>query len=205
MEGYVHNSAENATKMHALLKGGKIFAFGDERSLIVSAKGDGSLAFYTGCKTSEDWVVTSGINFNDKAQVTAWFKSTFAGWDEVWLELFDNAEPAFIPRPQYCIPLDQHWQTQPNITLLGDAAHLIPPYAGEGVNMAMLDALELSVCLTGDSFGDLQSALCYYEKNMRARATEVAQLTLDSTEMLHSQDAINGILTMFGQAENMQQ
>jgi len=205
MEGYVHNSAENAPQMHALLNGGKIFAFGDEQSLIVSAKGDGSLAFYTGCKTSEDWVHTSGINFNDKAQVTTWFKTTFAGWHEAWVEMFENAEPVFIPRPQYCIPLDQHWQTQPNITLLGDAAHLIPPYAGEGVNMAMLDALELSICLTSDEFIDMQAALCHHEKNMHARMTEIAQQTLDSTDLLHSPQAISGLLEMFGQAENIAQ
>jgi 2-polyprenyl-6-methoxyphenol hydroxylase-like FAD-dependent oxidoreductase len=48
------------------------------------------------------------------------------------------------------MPLNQTWEALPNLTMLGDAAHLMPPYAGEGVNMAMQDALELSRCLTGD-------------------------------------------------------
>ena len=42
------------------------------------------------------------------------------------------------------MPVNQTWEALPNLTMLGDAAHLMPPFAGEGVNMAMLDALELS-------------------------------------------------------------
>ena len=109
IEGYVHNSETASPRIHQLLKGGKIFAFGDEKSLIVSAKGDGSLAFYPGWKTSEDWVKTSSINFSNNAEVVAWFKQEYAGWDEVWIEMFERAEPWFMPRPQYCMPLDQHW------------------------------------------------------------------------------------------------
>lgn len=41
------------------------------------------------------------------------------------------------------------WAANSHITLLGDAAHIMPP-SGEGVNLAMLDALELSEALTGN-------------------------------------------------------
>jgi len=30
------------------------------------------------------------------------------------------------------MPLDQDWEAQPNITLLGNAAHLVPPMPGKG-------------------------------------------------------------------------
>ena len=81
-------------------------------------------------------------------------------------------------RPQYCVPVDQTWNVQPNITLLGDAAHIMPP-SGEGVNLAMLDALELSECLTGEGFRDTQAAIAAYEKEMRARAAAEQQDSLD--------------------------
>jgi 2-polyprenyl-6-methoxyphenol hydroxylase-like FAD-dependent oxidoreductase len=182
--------------MHKLLNGGKIFAMSDEKSLIVSSKGDGSLVFYPGFKKDENWARECGIDFADKAQVIAWFKQEYAGWDDIWLELFENASSAFIPRPQYCMPLDQTWEALPNLTMLGDAAHLMPPYAGEGVNMAMLDALELSQCLLSDHFTDLQSAIAAYEKQMRARASETARETLESTAALHSPDAIAFMLSI---------
>lgn len=190
VEGAVYNSAAVIPDIHRLLQNGKIFAMGDDKSLIISSKGDGSLVFYTGCKTDEHWSRDCGIDFSDKAQVLAWFKTTFTGWAPLWNELFENASSPFIPRPQYCMPLDQTWEPLPHLTMLGDAAHLMPPYAGEGVNMAMLDALELGQCLTNDAFPDTLAAITYYEQHMRERAAATAAMSLESTNVLHSPNAI---------------
>jgi 2-polyprenyl-6-methoxyphenol hydroxylase-like FAD-dependent oxidoreductase len=197
VEGNLYHAATNAPKLYDLLKGGKIFAFGDEQSLILSAKGDGSLSFYTGCKVPENWVTASGVDFTDKAQVFAWFKEAFGTWDTQWQELFTGDELWFVPRPMYHYPLDQQWESLSNLTMMGDAAHQMPPYAGEGVNMAMQDAYELAGCLTSDDFHTIQEAIAAYEKQMLQRVSAVTQITLDSTEMLHSEDAIEKMLRMF--------
>lgn len=197
VEGIVYDAATAAPHMHALLKDGKIFAFGNAQSLIVSAKGDGSLAFYIGFKSPEDWTQSSGIDFKNKTDVLAWFLKEFSTWDSVWHELFENAS-YFIPRPQYCMPLDQTWSALANLTLLGDAAHLMPPYAGEGVNMAMQDALELSQHLLSKSHTDIQTAIAAYENQMRVRASEIAEMTLEQTEILHSMNAINHMMQIIG-------
>nr|WP_067059831.1 NAD(P)/FAD-dependent oxidoreductase [Mucilaginibacter sp. L294] len=198
IEGAVYQSEKVIPKMHQLLSGGKIFAMGDNRSLIVSAKGDGSLVFYPCFKADENWAKESGIDFTDKAQVLAWFKTEFSNWGDVWLELFENANGAFVPRPLYSMPLDQTWEAQPNITMIGDAAHLMPPYAGEGVNMAMLDALELSSALTDETYTDTLAAITAFEKQMRIRAAEVADQSIQSLEILHSPGAIDFMMRIAG-------
>lgn len=190
VEGAIYDSERASPRIHQLLNGGKIFALSDEKSLIVSSKGDGSLVFYTGCKTDENWITECGIDFADKKQVLAWFKTEFAGWDTAWLELFENTSTPLVCRPQYCMPLYQSWQTLPNLTLLGDAAHLMPPFAGEGVNMAMLDALELSQCLTSRTFTDVSAAIAAYEAQMLIRASATAAVTMESTAALHSPEAL---------------
>jgi 2-polyprenyl-6-methoxyphenol hydroxylase-like FAD-dependent oxidoreductase len=81
--------------------------------------------------------------------------------------------------------------------MIGDAAHVMPPYAGEGANMAMLDALELSECLTSTKYQDLRSAIKAYEIQMRKRASEAAKMTLENTEYLHSPNALKGMVEMF--------
>ena len=198
VEGSVYNSETASPKIHKLLNGGNIFAMGNEKTLVVSSKGDGSLVFYTGCKTGEFWNRECGIDFSDKAQVFNWFKKEYAGWDDVFSELFDNATVPFICRPMYCMPLDQTWEAQPNITILGDAAHLMPPFAGEGVNMAMLDALELSQCLTGGDFTDTHAAIAVYETQMRKRASAAAKDSLDSSDALHAPNAIDFMKSVIG-------
>lgn len=198
VEGTVYHSETASPAVHQLLRGGKIFAMGDEKTLIVSSKGDGSLVFYTSGKTDETWSRECGIDFSDKASVLAWFKAEYAGWDPVWQELFENADGRFVPRPLYCMPLDQTWETLPDLTMLGDAAHLMPPFAGEGVNMAMLDAVELSSCLTGDNFPDTRSAIAAYERQMRVRAADAARDSLESTAALHGADAIAFIMGVIG-------
>jgi len=198
LEGALKDAAKTAPVIHQLLKGGKIFAYGNQKTLIVSSKGDGSFGFGVSFKSNEFWAKESGINFNDNQQVLAWFKKEFAEWSPVWWELFESADTLFIPRPQYCMPLDQKWDAKPNITLLGDAAHWMPPFAGEGVNMAMLDALQLSEALTDDKFSDTRQAVAHYEKQMLARFGRIGQDTLFNTEWMHQPNALKHMLAMFG-------
>jgi 2-polyprenyl-6-methoxyphenol hydroxylase-like FAD-dependent oxidoreductase len=196
LEGSIPDAEKTAPVIHALLKGGKIFAYGNEKTLIVSSKGDGGLGFATSCKTEEFWDKKSGIDFKDNKQVRAWFIKEFSEWSPVWYELFESEQTVFIPRPQYCMPLDQSWTAQSNITLIGDAAHWMPPFAGEGVNMAMLDALELSDALTSAELTDMRSAIAQYERKMFKRFEIIGKGTLFNTKWMHEPGALNDMLAM---------
>lgn len=191
IEGNIYHASQNAPKLWELVKGGKVFALGKSQSLILSAKGDGCLSFYTGCNVEENWTQNAGIDFTKKQQVHDWFKKAFGEWHEEWQELFAGEEIWFVARPQYHCPPDQEWKSLPNLTMLGDAAHRMPPYAGEGVNMAMQDAYELAEALTSGE------GIAAYEKKMLSRASDVTAMTLESTERLHSEGAVDWLLGMF--------
>lgn len=197
VEGSVYDAKKAAPHIYALLNGGKIMAFGNKKDLLMGLKGNGDLTFYASFKTDESWAANNGLDYSDKTQLMAWFKKEYFEWSSIWYELFENATTAFIPRPIYCMPLDQTWKALPNLTMLGDAAHVMPPFAGEGANMAMLDALELSECLTSDKYENLQEAISFYEMNMRKRAAIAAQESLENGERMHSEDALNTMLNMF--------
>jgi len=100
------------------------------------------------------------------------------------------------------MPFDQTWEALPNLTIIGDAAHLMSPFAGEGVNMAMLDALELGKNLSSQNFPDIKTAIATYEKQMRERASATGQDSLGAQTVMHSENAMSFLMEMFGGAHN---
>lgn len=197
LEGNIYDAENNAPNIHKLLSGGKIMAFGNRKNILMGQKANGEIGFYASFKANENWAINNGLNYTDKTQMLNWFKTSYPEWSDIWDELFENTAVPFIPRPIYCMPLDQQWQALPNLTIIGDAAHLMPPFAGEGVNMAMLDALELSECLTSNEYANLLEAISTYETNMRKRASIIAKESLDNGERMHSENALEEMLSLF--------
>jgi len=197
LEGNVYEAEKKVPNISKILRGGKIMAFGNKQDILMGQKANGEIGFYASFKTEENWATTCGINFSDKYEVLKWFKKEYPEWSSVWYELYENSSTPFIPRPIYCMPLDQTWKTVENLTIIGDAAHLMPPFAGEGVNMAMLDALELSEALTSSQFNSIESAIAEYEMNMFKRASQMAQESLENGERMHSENALETMLDFF--------
>ena len=201
LQGNVDNAKIKAPRIDELLQGGKIYVHHAGKYLHISAKGDGSIDFYVSSKMDEAWANDSGIDFSDRTQVTQWFKTAFADWGRLWFELFDNVDLPLLVRPQYAIPPDQTWEAKPNLTLIGDAAHIMAP-SGEGVNLAMLDALELSEFLTDARFISIQAAIAAYEAPMRERAAQEAKESLEMIEWMHGEDAQQRIVEFFKATAN---
>ncbi|KMQ68809.1 2-polyprenyl-6-methoxyphenol hydroxylase [Chryseobacterium sp. FH2] len=200
LQGNVDDAKTKAPRVNELLQGGKIYVHNGGKYLHISAKGDGSIDFYISSKRDETWTKDNGINFSDRTQLIKWFKTEFVEWGSIWFELFENVDLPMLVRPQYSIPLDQSWIAKSNITLLGDAAHIMAP-SGEGVNLAMLDALELSECLTNEDFIDVQNAIAAYEAPMRERAAQEAAESFEMIEWMHGEDAQERMLAFFNNAD----
>lgn len=198
LEGNIHNAEKVVPRIYTLLNGGKLMAFGNEKNLLMGLKGNGDLTFYATFKPAENWVANSGLDYADNSQMLAWFKKEYSGWSRTWYELFENVSTPFILRPIYCMPLDQTWEALSNLAMIGDAAHVMPPFAGEGANMAMLDALELSECLAAEQYATIHEAISSFEKNMRKRASAAAKQSLENGQRMHSKDALDTMLKVFG-------
>ena len=197
LEGNIYDAEKTAPKISTILHGGKIMAFGNQKNILMGQKSNGEIGFYASFKAEEHWAAKSGLDFSNKSQMMEWFKTKYWEWSEMWLELFENVAVPFIPRPISCMPLDQSWEAMPNLTIIGDAAHLMPPFAGEGANMAMLDALELSEVLLFSKYNDLQQSISFYETEMRKRASLKAIESLENGEKMHSEDALTVMTNFF--------
>lgn len=198
LEGNIDDAEQQVPEITRLLRGGKLMAFGNEKNILMGQKAGGEIGFYASFKTAEDWAKRSGLDFSSQLQVLEWFKKEYTGWSDLWCGLFENTSAPFIPRPINCMPLDQTWNSLSDVTMIGDAAHVMPPFAGEGVNMAMLDALELSESLTGSQHISIYEAIVSYETAMRKRASEMAMESLKNGEMMHHANALSTMYSFFG-------
>jgi 2-polyprenyl-6-methoxyphenol hydroxylase-like FAD-dependent oxidoreductase len=147
-----------------------------------------------GLKTNDDSARESLEEASSPDQRVSWFHANFEGWSELWDPLFREAV-SMVWRPLLTCPSNQYWEPKPNVTLIGDAAHVMPPYAGEGVNMAMLDALALSKLLLSEESSP--SAIATYETEMFARMRHMTVDTMTNTEMFYAPDAADRVVALF--------
>jgi kynurenine 3-monooxygenase len=74
------------------------------------------------------------------------------------------------------------------VALVGDAAHAIVPFFGQGANCALEDCIEIDRCLT-ESDGDWPRALAAYEQRRKANCDAIAQMALEN--FVEMRDKVN--------------
>ncbi|MEV6824193.1 FAD-dependent monooxygenase [Amycolatopsis sp. NPDC051102] len=157
----------------ALVGAGSMFALAEGRGLIAQRTGGGWIRVYAAVTTPDPDTVTELADRDRLLEVFADFSAGLRA-------LVAESEGVLIPRPIRALPVGHRWPRLPGVTLLGDAAHVMSPFAGEGANLAMLDAAELALALAAHD--DVESALAAYEAAMFPRAEEAARSSADNLE-----------------------
>lgn len=166
---------------------GNLWCVGVNRILAAQRLGDGSLRVGISLRTPDRPVEA----YRGKDALL----ELFEGWDPRLTALIEAGDGAPVPRLIEAMPAGTRWAGRAGITLIGDAAHLMPP-VGEGANQAMLDAAELAGRLAADP-ADPDTAIRAYETAMFARTRPIAEMSARVQAMMLSPTAAEDIVRFF--------
>lgn len=164
-----------------LIGNGSYFAFGEEEGqcLLCQRNGDGSVKVYAMGWQPENWVKDCGIDFANADTAREALVEQYKTWSPEQRELIRSCDDDIIPRAAYMLPVGLRWASKKGVTLIGDSAHLMTPFAGEGVNCAMADAMKLAESIARHP-QDMGRAVAEYEQWMFRAAKKATQDTWES-------------------------
>jgi 2-polyprenyl-6-methoxyphenol hydroxylase-like FAD-dependent oxidoreductase len=177
IETYLYDADERHPAAAEAVGAGAMYALTPGKGIIAHREAGNILHTYVELNRPVEWI--AGIDFTDVTAATARVAAEFDGWAPGLTALITEGETAPVPRALYALPNEHRWERVPGVTLLGDAAHLMPP-SGEGANLAMFDGAELGKAIAAHP-DDIEAALTAYEEAMFPRSASEA---VDAYEVL---------------------
>lgn len=181
-----------------LIGGGTLMALEPGRGILAHRYADSRLHAYVALKQPEAWF--AAVDFGDREAALARFAAQYEGWAPALTALITESDADPLLRGIYALPVGHRWDRAAGVTLLGDAAHLMSPFAGVGANLALLDGAELAHAL-GSHPEDIEAALASYEHDMFARSARAAGESARNLARFFDDTAPAGVVALFKQRD----
>ena len=198
IETYLRNADERHPAAAKAVGDGALFALAPGRGVLAHREADSVLHAYIALAKPKDWI--TGIDVADAAATTARVAAEFDGWAPELTALITDSDTAPVLRPVNALPIGHQWHRTAGVTLLGNAAHLMSPFAGEGANLAMFDGSELGKAIAAHP-GSVEAALAAYEQDLFPRSEKVAAESDRNLAMMFGDDTPAGLLNLLAGVE----
>ena len=186
----ISNAKERYPDLYDLVNRGSVFTFSDGKSITAQYLGDGSLSIGAWGVREEGWMKTCGHDVHDPKSIKEYMAKEHRDWAPEILKFTQVAdEDNMTARLLHMLPVGHRWENRPGVTLIGDSAHLMTPFAGEGLNLAMKDAMLLARSISeaekegGKKF--LTEKVNSFEEDMFKRATFFQEITRANMEDMY--------------------
>jgi 2-polyprenyl-6-methoxyphenol hydroxylase-like FAD-dependent oxidoreductase len=193
IETYLYDADERHAAVAAAVGGGAMSALVPGKGIIAHREPHGVVHTYVALSKPREWM--AGLDFADAAATTARVAAEFDGWAPELTALITDGETPPVPRPVNALPVGHRWDRVAGVTLLGDAAHLMSPFAGEGANLAMFDGAELGQAIAGHP-DDVETALTAYERALFPRSEQFAAESARNHKLLFGDNAPHGLIDL---------
>lgn len=157
------------SELSDLLGEGALLIAGGSSTIWVQRGADDLIRLYFSVAVPEDWPAREAFDIADTEAVLEHVRTAYRSFSSALVEMTTQIDGGVEPWPLFALPPDHRWATRAGVTILGDASHVMPPFTGKGVNLALQDALELTEALTGDPGASITEALRGFETRMQER------------------------------------
>jgi 2-polyprenyl-6-methoxyphenol hydroxylase-like FAD-dependent oxidoreductase len=188
IETYLDDVDVRHPRLAALIGPGTLVAKAGRKMLSAQRNSGGHVRVYAGLNAPADWHARAGVNLADADAVREHLLTQFTGWHQSLLDLIRCADGGFTHRPLHVLPAGHAWDHVRGVTLLGDAAHLMPPY-GIGANLALVDGTDLATAIA--THANLGEAVRAYEDVMLPRSAAAAHACTDLTDSITNSAVID--------------
>ncbi|MGG4343276.1 FAD-dependent oxidoreductase [Paenibacillus lautus] len=171
IETYLYDTEERHPTAAKTVGGGSCYAFVQGKGILAHREAGDIIHTYIALNRTAEWIAS--IDSTDATATTARIAAEFDGWAPELTALITDCDTAPVLRPIYALPIGHLWDRVPGVTLLGDAAHLMSPFAGEGANLAMFDGAELGKAIAARP-DNIEAALSAYEMALFPRSEAAA-------------------------------
>lgn len=194
IEMYLFDSDKNHKGSAEIFGLGTLVAVAPGKGILGHRESNGTLHTYVAFNKPEEWIAQ--IDFSNPKAATERIAEEFHDWAPGLKALITDGETKPIPRAIYALPIGHRWDRVPGVTLLGDAAHLMSPFAGEGANLAMFDGAQLGKLIATHP-GDIEAALIAYENEMFPRSAAAAEESDRNSKLFFNENAPQSVVDLF--------
>ncbi|MBW4629897.1 MAG: FAD-dependent monooxygenase [Brasilonema octagenarum HA4186-MV1] len=169
LAGVIRKELWRGSELSDLLGEGSVMFADHHQTIFVQRCSRDLILLYYSMVVDQDWPAAQGFALDDSKSVLNAITAAYHNWSPELLTMLTQVDGNFHRWPLSVMPPDYRWETRKGLAMVGDSSHAMPPFTGKGVNLALLDSLELADGLVDNPAAEVTEAVKKCEARMQER------------------------------------